>query len=296
MLHALLRDLGEVEGVRLTTTRDVRLSPLAFKRVKVQTIDADEEWEPRLRALLEAADAFWPIAPETGGRLEALCELCERSSRLLLNSSAAAVRCAASKQRTVETLTQAGLSCVETWHPEDVSAHLNEVEKVVLKPDDGVGCENMRVVAASQVPALMRDGDVAQPYIEGEAASLSILYGGGGHRLAGVNRQEIKCRDGGFSLKACVVNGLRNRAYDFDMMAGTIGQAIPGLAGYVGVDCVMRDDGVCLIEVNPRLTTSYVGLSRSLDVNPAACVISLLTQGVTPRIDIESAVEIEVEL
>jgi predicted ATP-grasp superfamily ATP-dependent carboligase len=38
---------------------------------------------------------------------------------------------------------------------------------------------------------------------------------------------------------------------------------IPGLAGYVGIDLLLPDGGDPLIvEINPRLTTSYVGYRR----------------------------------
>src|SRR5207237_10692235 len=47
--------------------------------------------------------------------------------------------------------------------------------------------------------------------------------------------------------------------------------AVAGLAGYVGVDVVLGDaaDGSrdCVIEINPRLTTSYVGLRTMTDGN-----------------------------
>ena len=36
--------------------------------------------------------------------------------------------------------------------------------------------------------------------------------------------------------------------------------AVDGLRGYVGVDLILSDDGDKVIEINPRLTTSYIGL------------------------------------
>ena len=45
-------------------------------------------------------------------------------------------------------------------------------------------------------------------------------------------------------------------------------EAVPGLAGYVGIDLVLgeRADGSndWVIEINPRLTTSYLGLRALL--------------------------------
>ena len=52
-------------------------------------------------------------------------------------------------------------------------------------------------------------------------------------------------------------------------------RAIPGLWGYVGVDLVIGDNGPVVLEVNPRLTTSYIGLSRSIGHNVAELLLRL---------------------
>ena len=294
MTRSLARDLTAVPGVRLSLTRDRRL-PASFDGAKVHLIDKNEDWTPRLRELIGAADAFWPIAPETGGVLAELCELCEQSGRLLLNSSAAAVRCASSKRLTADALEKVGVPCVETWCIGDRRfERAGAEERVVVKPDDGVGCDNARLVTAALARKTARAGDVIQPYVEGRAASMSVLYGADAHCVAGLNFQEIERTRDGFSLKACVVNGLRERAYDFDAMAKRLRQAIPGLAGHVGVDFLLCESGVRVLEVNPRLTTSYAGLHRSLGVNPAACVLSLLARASPPRFDLAAAATVRV--
>lgn len=68
--------------------------------------------------------------------------------------------------------------------------------------------------------------------------------------------------------------------------------AVPGLFGYVGVDLVLgadasgRDDVV--IEINPRLTTSYLGLRKLASVNLTAALLNV-AQGHEPALDICSA-------
>ncbi len=47
---------------------------------------------------------------------------------------------------------------------------------------------------------------------------------------------------------------------------------IPGLGGYVGVDLVLGEDLVQLIEINPRLTTSYIGLRQVAQLNLAQVI------------------------
>jgi predicted ATP-grasp superfamily ATP-dependent carboligase len=51
---------------------------------------------------------------------------------------------------------------------------------------------------------------------------------------------------------------------------------MPDLWGYVGIDLIDGATGPLVLEVNPRLTTSYVGLARAIRMNPAALVLGLL--------------------
>lgn len=294
MTRSLARDLAAISEVNLWLTRDRRL-PALFGEAQVHSVEENEDWTPRLRELLGAADAFWPIAPETGGVLAGLCELGEASGCLLLNSSSAAVRCASSKRLTADALERAGVPCVETWRLGDRRFEkMDAGEKVVIKPDDGVGCEGVRLVTAALARKTAREGDVIQPYVEGRSASINVLYGGGAHRVAGINLQEVERIGGGFSLKACTVNGLRGQADHFDAMAKRLQRAIPGLAGHVGVDFLVCGSGIRVLEVNPRLTTSYAGLHRSLGVNPAACVLALLARSPAPPLDPAAAAAVRV--
>ena len=54
--------------------------------------------------------------------------------------------------------------------------------------------------------------------------------------------------------------------------------AVDGLAGYVGVDVVLGEASEVVIEINPRLTTSYVGL-RALATDNLMDVLLRLVRG-----------------
>ena len=57
---------------------------------------------------------------------------------------------------------------------------------------------------------------------------------------------------------------------------------LTGLFGYLGVDVVLGDDGRdWAIEINPRLTTSYVGLRALAETNLAAAMLDM-AHGKTP--------------
>ena len=49
-------------------------------------------------------------------------------------------------------------------------------------------------------------------------------------------------------------------------------ETVSGLKGYVGVDLMLADEEPVVMEVNPRLTTSYVGLKRAVNFNPAEAI------------------------
>jgi len=41
-------------------------------------------------------------------------------------------------------------------------------------------------------------------------------------------------------------------------------EAVPGLKGYIGVDLILTRTEAMVIEINPRLTTAYLGVRRAL--------------------------------
>jgi predicted ATP-grasp superfamily ATP-dependent carboligase len=50
-----------------------------------------------------------------------------------------------------------------------------------------------------------------------------------------------------------------------------VARAVPGLSGFAGIDLVWHPrHGAVVIEVNPRVTCAYVGLSAALGRNLAA--------------------------
>ena len=65
------------------------------------------------------------------------------------------------------------------------------------------------------------------------------------------------------------------RAVRLAELAARVHRAVPGLRGFVGIDLVWHPQhGPVVIEVNPRVTCAYVGLSRALGRNLAAQVIA----------------------
>jgi tyramine---L-glutamate ligase len=272
MVGALVGDLLQVDGVEVALARDPRLAPLAGCTVRWCGEDAWREW----RGGMEAADAVWPIAPESGGVLERLSELALNAGRVLLGSRPEAVRIAASKRATAARLAAAGVPVVGTVRIGEglpASPH-----GWVRKPDDGAGCADTVLVRdpAELGGAGECNEAVVQPYLPGTAASLSALCRAGEARLLACNRQLVRLEGTAFRYAGSEVNALHGHAGVLEPIARGVAAALPDLWGYVGIDLVLAAQGPVVLEVNPRLTTSYAGLHASIGRNPAALVLGLL--------------------
>ena len=66
------------------------------------------------------------------------------------------------------------------------------------------------------------------------------------------------------------------RAIRLHTLALDVKRALPGLRGFVGIDLVWHAErGPVVIEVNPRVTSAYVGLSAALGRNLAEEILLL---------------------
>jgi predicted ATP-grasp superfamily ATP-dependent carboligase len=300
MLGALVKDVAALDGIDIVLVRDARLPATDnFRTCHVIRVD-ENPWQV-WRDAIQEVDAVWPIAPETGAALSRLSELVVDAGRMLIGSRPPAVALTTSKRETVERLRaipsplqgegRVGGACdvipvVPTVRAAEVARDglPDSSEGWVVKPDDGAGAEATHLFRHAdelrQRLAASPDADnlVVQPYLPGTAASLSMLCRGGRAWLLSCNRQDVVIENDAFRFSGCVVGGLEQRRPIYARVAAAVADAIPDLWGYVGIDLVDRDSGPIVLEVNPRLTTSYVGLRRAIGVNPAGLVLRLLQQ------------------
>ena len=275
MLRALLADLAAIPGVGFRTSRDARLPSVAIpgEIVAVGRRPCWAVWGEEIAA----AEAVWPIAPETGGILARLADMA--AGKILLGSSPEAVRLCASKTATARHLAARGIATVPSLAPGIASPH-----GVIVKPDDGAGAEGVRFFADPAAATMARGapGLIAQPFVPGAPESLSLLCRGGEVVLLACNRQVTECVEGRFHYRGLAVGGAEEKRALYTPLAAAIARAIPGLFGYVGVDLIATGEGPVVLEINPRLTTSYAALGGALGVNPAALVLALSGDGAMP--------------
>jgi len=290
MLQAVLADFQSWGQVRTLATLDARLCGLSLPADLVVVLHP-EVHSRSLADLAAKCNAALIIAPESDGVLARLSALVERAGADLLGASPEAISVAADKWECYQRFVKAGLPTPDTWrvrHADAVAAAEKMGWPLVVKPVDGVGCEGVGLATdadslhlALEHPALKGGDILLQRYIVGTHASVSLLVAARGTLALSLNEQWIHIGVP-FAYRGGVVplaHPLRERALELAQQAVSL---IPGLRGYVGVDLVLDDEVCYLIEVNPRLTTSYVGLRQVINVNLAQAIWQACRQNVLP--------------
>ena len=293
MIQAILADLRAWGRFRTLTTLDNRLQGWSLPADEVVTL-APGHGAAAFLALLARAEAALIIAPESEGILARLSAQVEARGLCLLGSRAAAVRIAADKWNCYQRFRQAGLPTPETWRVAATAATAAApalAQKcgwpLVVKPIDGVGCEGTSLVRDVATLAQALDHPWLQPelllqrYVPGTHASVSLLVTAGDALPLSLNGQSIQ-----MGLPCHYHGGVTplehpqvGNALELTRRAVAL---IPGLKGYVGVDLVLSDQGPTLIEINPRLTTAYIGVRQVVDVNLAQAIWQACCQGTLP--------------
>jgi predicted ATP-grasp superfamily ATP-dependent carboligase len=219
-------------------------------------------------------DFTWVVAPETDGLLEALCRIVDPAR--WIGCDATAIHLTTGKRATLMRLAEQGIATPLAF------THAPQVDRWVVKPDDGAGAVATRVhdsqdAAWDDWALRSRQGVpmTIEPWIAGEPLSLSLLCSPGRAEVLSVNRQHIRVDGEGLvsfeGVEPNVVPPDDPRMRTMQALAAQVARHLPGLRGFVGIDFVWHAHcGPVLIEVNPRVTCAYVGLSASLGRNLAA--------------------------
>jgi predicted ATP-grasp superfamily ATP-dependent carboligase len=274
MIGALAGDFARIPGCRVTALRDPRVLHLAMPGCEL--VDVLDKWShgAEVERLSAAADATILIAPEFDSILLKAARSVEASGGRLASPSPTFIKIAADKQRTSELLAKAGVPVPPGMVLEPEDALPGDFQyPAVVKPIDGAGSQDTYLVTGPRdAPPAYAWPRRLERYMPGLPASVSALCGSNGRFFLPPCKQRIS-EDGRFQYlggELPLAAGLAQRA---TALADRALAALPAATGYVGIDMVLGHDphGTedAVIEVNPRLTTSYVGLRAAAKSNLA---------------------------
>ena len=260
-----------------------------------------EETTRFLTSLASINDASYIIAPETGQILESYVALMEKTCKISLNCQSNAIKQVANKNILKEILQKNNVNTPDSIVfsiDENLTAIKRGIKEklcypVIFKPADGVSCSGLSIVNKdSQIISAIEKIEaessakqfVVQEFIIGEAASVSLLVSNNKALAISLNKQNVNVASpnktssylGGF---VPFDNSLKEETF---LLAEKAVECFSGLRGYVGVDFVLGKDKPFVVDVNPRLTTSYVGLSQTVSFNVAQAIIDSVSRSRLP--------------
>ena len=267
MRRAIARDFAALPSseIKVVMTLDARLpeepGPWHLERI------APGEHGLKLHEFARAADSTVLVAPETSGVLARLTRDLEGAGVRVLGSCAQAVDLAGDKVSLAAHLRSKGIDT-----PPSLAVvpgeKLPEFARypAVLKPVDGAGSMNTFYLDGPDLPEAARRLALAllQPFVPGEPMSASFLVSPEGRAWpVGVGSQRMEIRSGRFEYRGGELPATCPDAAH--QVRGAL-RTVEGLRGFVGIDFIWDQERrkATIIEINPRPTTSLVGLCRLL--------------------------------
>ncbi|HLN88767.1 MAG TPA: ATP-grasp domain-containing protein, partial [Candidatus Binatia bacterium] len=288
MLRCVVEDF-KAANHEVTVLLDSRISKLNPPLESDCAVPIFYSREPKkfLRDIAQINDAVYVIAPETDQILQTYVKLIEKTGKISLNCESQSIEEAADKTVVYETIKELGVT------PKTVVLNLDDglakvkqkIKKelgypLVLKPAFGAGSiglslvnDESQVSSAIEVIRIRSTSErfIAQEFIRGEAASVSLLSTGKKAMALTLNKQNVAIAgsDSSSRYEGGTVpfdHWLKQETF---RVAERVVEAFRGLKGYVGVDVVFTEHKVFVVDINPRLTTSYVGLRKVAGFNVA---------------------------
>ena len=292
MLAALIEDIAKLPDCDVVTTWDARLGACSLRDCEVRVVNTTLDELSVFRELVRDCDATWVIAPETNGellkrvlqvRLVNDTEPPRATPRRFLGASDRAILLASDKLPLATWFQEHSIPTPETlpFNPVNRQA-VRWPEPTIIKRRDGAGSQDMFVVhdgfelwnARHELGRLDEpETFIQQPFIAGKALSVTLLIAEDGTVLEvfPVAEQHLTDDDRFKYLGGRIPADISpDAALAVQQLAERTCRAMPGLTGYVGCDIVLTDASPpvpMLIEINPRLTSSYLGYRQLTDDN-----------------------------
>jgi predicted ATP-grasp superfamily ATP-dependent carboligase len=281
MVVAVADEFAALAGVEVHLLRDRRLPPPPLD-VHLHRVARAEDELTMLSALVACCDATLVIAPEVDDILLARARLVEEVGGRLLSPRSEVIDLCSDKLRTADCLRARGLPVPDSFEIRLDRCGAGPPHSIefpaILKRIDGAGSLGTRRVEHADV--LIEPGPgrwMLQNLVPGVPASVAILCGPRGHAVLPPFVQHLDQESfsylGGERLMDPVLVG-RARAWATKSV-----ELLPQPVGYLGIDLVLgadpsgRDDAI--MEVNPRLTTSFVGLRQVARTNLAEAMLAI---------------------
>lgn len=308
MRDALIADLVAA-GFDCITSLDARVAKPASQLPYITLQPQDDPWQCWQQQWRAAkVDAVWMIAPETDNVLADCAKRVNQLGLQWLGCRLDAIHTCTSKAATADYFAKHGINTIAhvlLRGNQPITALPVPAQQWVIKPDDGAGCCDTYLVDQTHLATRLNDLGKAlpdihwlvQPYVAGEALSLSVIASTKRAQVIAVNTQQIAVIDQQFHYRGAGVHAAHHYLPRMQRFAEQLHAALPGLVGFWGADIILTPQGECyLVEINPRLTTPYIAMVDLLSQNPAQLIVDALIADNLPKVTARHALKLSLDL
>ncbi|MHA1803848.1 MAG: ATP-grasp domain-containing protein [Promethearchaeota archaeon] len=312
MLKTLIEDFNALE-FDIHALLDYRINHLSefLPAHRIVQVNKDDNFLIKFKEQLQETTYSFIIAPEFSNILYELTRLAIKNSSIVLSTELKGIELGTSKFQTYLFFKKKGVNTPSTYLLPFKELKLNKIQilenvckikgPLLIKPEDGVGAESLFYYTSplefeQNFKSFMEKVDdtrnhVVQEFMTGRDLSCSLIgYPKEKPLILSVNSQFI-------SLEKNEPNseyfGGETPTDNMKAIKQELSKYLPSLdetmfLGYYGIDFILeKNNRIHFIEINPRLTTSYVGVRNILNVNPAELVVQSKLLQEPPPFDVE---------
>ncbi|HUT80612.1 MAG TPA: ATP-grasp domain-containing protein [Candidatus Bathyarchaeia archaeon] len=271
----------------------IRISPI-HDFISVAT---HEDFVNGIKSFAETCDYTLTLAPESKGTLQDLATIMINAPSKYLGSKPESIELAADKLKTMNLAQELDMNVPATFSPNCNESFDKIAEDVsilgfplIVKPIDGMGCQGLTKVStidelrygiqsAHSVSGL--DNCIVQEFITGIPVSTSLLVNGETVVPLSINHQNLRMdskKSIGNYIGGSVPYDIPENHDEIITISTELVQHMD-LKGFVGVDLVISDEGVFVIEVNPRVTIPFIAINNLASENLARELVSIIEKG-----------------
>ncbi|MEM2710099.1 MAG: ATP-grasp domain-containing protein [Candidatus Methanomethylicia archaeon] len=285
MLKCISRDLSSKHNTTIMVSSEIQ---------NIYPIEADEilligkHENPYIKLKRLASQFNYTIVIAPAQKLPEIIGIIERAGGKSIGPCLEVVKTCSNKYLLYKALRRENISTPKTvkstFKLEEILMKTRRIKPpFVIKPVDGVGCIGVSLInnISDTEKAIIKAKNntlknyfIIQEFIDGVNASACIVGDGLNVKVLSINLQyvDLKPPEGESSYNGGLIPIKLDGKILNTLVEAT--RRLKCLNGFIGLDFIISNNIPYIVDVNPRITTSYIGLRRVVNINIPNMVVN----------------------
>ncbi len=285
MLKCISRDLSPKHNATIMVSSEIQnIYPIEADRI----ILINKHENPYIKLKKLTSQFHYTIAIAPAQKLPEIISIIGKAGGRSLGPCLESVKTCSNKYLLYKALRRGNIptpkTARSTFKLEDILIKIRRIKSpFVIKPVDGVGCigsslvnniNNLWKAVIKVKNNTLKNYFIIQEFISGVNASACIIGNGLNIKILSINLQYVDLKPP--DRESSYNGGLIPIKLDGNI-SNTLVEAVKTLKclnGFIGLDFIISNNTPYITDINPRITTSYIGLRRIINVNIPDMIIN----------------------